>query len=135
MTIFANIHNCFKLWRDRRFLRRHGCETWREYDIRYDTDVNRSASRVREFYHGYPYVYCFENRDHPVYYWDIAVDGAYILNNWCENTCVDKYRLDFHRVYRNYWNEWEINEIGGGDYIFAAFKNERDYLLFSLKWI
>ena len=135
MTIFANIHNCFKLWRDRRFLRQHGCETWREYDIRYDTDVNRSASRVREFYYGYSYVHCFENRDHPVYYWDIAVDGAYILNNWCENTCVDKYRLDFHRVYRNYWNEWEINEIGGGDYIFAAFKNERDYLLFSLKWI
>jgi hypothetical protein len=31
-------------------------------------------------------------------------------------------------------NEWEINELGGGDYIFVAFKEQRDYTWFILRW-
>jgi hypothetical protein len=31
-------------------------------------------------------------------------------------------------------NEWHINELGGGDYIFAAFKDPEDFFIFRLKW-
>jgi hypothetical protein len=30
--------------------------------------------------------------------------------------------------------QWEINELGGGDYIFAAFKNEQDFNWFLMRW-
>lgn len=107
---------------------------WEHYRRQYDADHNYRASRVKDYFHGYPYVYVFENHNHDIYYWDIAVDGIYVASQWCEKNCKDKYRFDFLRVYQNYWGDWEINEIGGGDYIFAAFKNERDYMLFMLRW-
>jgi hypothetical protein len=30
--------------------------------------------------------------------------------------------------------EWEFNDLGGGDYIFVAFNNEKDYMMFLLRW-
>jgi hypothetical protein len=44
--------------------------------------------------------------------------------------------MDFHRAMNapgTAW-EWHINELGGGDYIFAAFKDPEDFFMFSLKW-
>jgi hypothetical protein len=125
-----------KTWRDRRFLKRHGVETWAQYNHRYDPDINWRATRVNDFYHGYPYVYCFENHRHEVYHWDVHLDGIYVLSQWCDNNCKSKFRFDFHRAMNapsTAW-EWHINELSGGDYIFAAFKNERDFLMFTLKW-
>jgi hypothetical protein len=52
---------------------------------------------------------------------------------WCNENCTDKFRFDFHRVLSTS-NGWEINEIGGGDYIFFACKNPKDYTLFLLRW-
>ena len=125
-----------KQWQDRRFLKRHGVETWAQYNRQYDPDINWRATRVKDFYQGYPYVYCFENRNHDVYYWDIGFDGTYVVGNWCDDNCKDKYRMDFHRVikYPSTANQWEMNDLGGGDYVFAAFKNERDFFMFALKW-
>jgi len=31
-------------------------------------------------------------------------------------------------------NEWEVNELGGGDYIFFACQDPQDYTLFLLRW-
>jgi hypothetical protein len=120
-------------WRERRFLAAHGCETREQYDYRYDPGVNRRASRVKDFYHGYPYVYCFENRDHDVYYWDVGIDGIYVLSQWCKENCTDKFRFDCHRV-SSTSSGWEIDGLGGGDYIFFACKNPKDYTLFLLRW-
>jgi hypothetical protein len=120
-------------WRERRFLKAHGCVTREQYDHRYDPGINRRASRVNDFYLGYPYVYCFENRGHDVYYWDLAIDGIYVLNQWCKENCTDKFRFDVHRVLST-TSGWKINELGGGDYIFFACKNPKDYTLFLLRW-
>ncbi len=123
-------------YKDRKFLKKHNCSTWKEYHKYNDPDVDRIASRIRYFYRGYPYMYCFENHNHDIYNWDLAYDGTYIVIDWCEKNCKDKFRLDGHRAIKcpATTNEWEINEIGGGDYYFAAFKNNRDYTLFLLRW-
>jgi hypothetical protein len=126
----------YKQWRDRRFLKRHGVETWAQYNHRYDPDINWRATRVNDFYHGYPYVHCFENHRHEVYHWDVHLDGIYVLSQWCEDNCKGKFRFDFHRAMNapgTAW-EWHINELGGGDYIFAAFKDPEDFFIFRLKW-
>lgn len=125
-----------KTWQDKRFLKRHGVETWAQYNHRYDPDINWRATRVNDFYHGYPYAYCFENHRHEVYHWDLGIDGTHVLGNWCEDNCKDKFRFDFHRAMNapgTAW-EWHINELGGGDYIFAAFKDPRDYTWFLMRW-
>ena len=132
-----------KQWRDDRFLKRHGVRTWAQYNHQYDSDINRSCTRIKDFYHGYPYWHIFENHKH--YCYELLYDygpggyryGYFDADDWCKDNCKDKYRFDIHRVikYPSTANQWEMNDLGGGDYIFAAFKNQRDFLLFSLRWV
>jgi hypothetical protein len=136
-NLVGSVKQWHREWKDSRFLKRHGCNSWKEYNRKYDLDYNPRATRLKDFYHGYPYFYCFENHEHDVYYWDLGLNGAYFVDKWCRENCTGKYRFDFHRAIKAPWydNEWSINEIGGGDYIFVAFKNEQDYLLFLLGWL
>jgi hypothetical protein len=48
----------------------------------------------------------------------------------------DKFRSDILRVIKcpATANEWELNDIGGGDALFYAFKDSRDYTMFLLRW-
>jgi hypothetical protein len=136
VSILTTIKEKYHAWKEHRFLKRHGVATWAQYNHRYDPDINWRATRVNDFYHGYPYVYCFENRRHEVYHWDVHLDGIYVLSQWCKDNCKDKFRFDFHRAMNapgTAW-QWHINELGGGDYIFVAFKNERDYTWFLMRW-
>lgn len=122
---------------DRRFLRQHGCADWKQFHHRYDPRVNYRASRIRNFYHGYPVFHCFENRQHQAYHWDVYQSGISQLQEWADANCAGRVRFDFHRVIKDPHgnDEWEVNEIGGGDYIFAAFENPNDYTLFALRWV
>lgn len=118
-------------WRERRFLRKHGCKNREQYNLKYDPLHNPIATRLVDFYHGYKYIYCFENDKHD------KISLLTVVTLWClEENLSGKWRLDVHRAmkYPSTGNEWERNEIGGGDYIFAAFTDERDYMLFLLRW-
>jgi hypothetical protein len=126
-----------KSYKDHLFLKKYNCKSWEEYHLRYDPDYNIRATKVKDIYHGYPYVYCFENPNHEIYIWDLGYDGSFVVNKWCKENLNEKFRFDFLRVIK--WppnsNEWEINEIGGGDYIFFACKSPIDYTLFKLRWV
>lgn len=132
-AILQLIQKRYREWRERRFLKAHGCKTREQYDHIFDPGINRRANRVKDFYLGYPYVYCFTDHNHPIYYLDLAFNGMFEPTKWCNENCTDKFRFDFHRVLSTS-NGWEINEIGGGDYIFFACKNPKDYTLFLLRW-
>ena len=131
-----NLVGMYRKWSENRFLKKHGCETWEDYMRKYDPDVDHLATEIKNFYHGYPYVYCFDNHNHPIYDWDIAYDGAYVATNWCKQNLKHKFRFDSHRAWRSSatGNEWSINDIGGRDYIFFACKDSTDYMMFLLKW-
>lgn len=149
MNLVEKIKDIYKLYKDRAFLKKHGCETWKEYNRKFDPDYNFRADRIQDYYHGYPYVYCFENRENFAYtlLYDYGPGGFRYgcddINDWCTEKLKGKFRIDVHRVHKmtpigidgkdgkfEFW----INEIGGSDYIFAAFKNERDYVNFLLRW-
>jgi len=141
LKIFEKARARYKAWKDQRFLKRHHCSSWEQYHRAYDPDVWQACGRIKDFYHGYPYVYCIDNVDHYAFQllYDYGPGGArwgyHVINQWCKENCKDKHRVDVHRVERNLWSrEWEMNEISGGDYPFFAFKNERDYVNFILKW-
>lgn len=132
--MFRRLRARWRLWRNQRFLKKNGCETWRQYRRRNDPDVCAWATRLKDYYQGYPYVHCFENQKHQFYQWDLGYDGSIEIIEWAEAHSEDKVRFDGHRCMKDYWGEWQINEIGGGDYYFAAFKNEQDCFLFKLRW-
>ena len=132
--LLTYLRTTVKNWRDNRFLKRHGCTSWEQYNRTFDPDYNIRASRVKDYYHGYPFVHCFENHKHIVYEWGIHIDGIYWLSQWCNKHCKGKYRFDFQRIIKNWEDEWEVNELGGTDYIFVAFKEQRDYTWFMLRW-
>ena len=132
-----------KNWINQRLLARKlhksGFRNWEAYHRWYDADVSRQASRVEDFYCGYPYVYCFENRSHHAYstIYDYGPGGHSVgvndIKEWCVQNIKDKIRFDYHRVYK-FQDNWRFDEMGGEDYIFVAFKSERDYLWFLMKW-
>lgn len=133
-TALARIRQFKESIRRKYILWKHGYKDWAVYQRMTDPDIMWTAIKIVDFYHGYRYVYCIENRNHQVYYWDLGMDGGWQLQQWCRKNCKDKFRFDAHRVIKNRWGEWEVNEIGGGDYVFAAFKSERDFNWFMLKW-
>jgi hypothetical protein len=122
-------------WREKRFLKKHGCENRAQYERMYDPDYNIRATRVKDYYFGYPYVHCFTDRDHTAYFVDLGWCGMPVIHQWCKENLKDKFRIDFLQVLKDsYTDEWEVNGIGGGDYYFIAFKNESDMIWFKLRW-
>lgn len=133
-NLFNQIKEAYHKWSERRFLKQHGVLTREQYDRKYDPDVFHPASRVKDFYHGYPHVYCFEDHNHGIYVWDLAYDGVYVADKWCKENLEGKFRFDFHRAMRSTANEWEVNELGGSDHIFFACQDSKDFTLFMLRW-
>jgi hypothetical protein len=123
-------------------LHRHGYKNWDMYVRMTDPDIFWGATNMVDFYHGYPYVYCIENRNHLAYHWEPGRDGDYQLQQWCRGACKDKFRVDWHRVSQQTpignngveAPEWWIDEFGGVDHVFAAFKSQCDYTWFALRW-
>ena len=132
----------FRKWKAKRKLEKSGYKSWEQYRRNNDPGITWRASRVKDFYRGYKYVYCFEDRKH--YAYELLYDygpggiryGASDIYDWCEKYARFKCRVDEHRVikYPSTGMEWEFNDIGGGDYIFAAFNDEKDYMMFLLRW-
>jgi len=133
--IVEKIKDSYLNWKEKLFLKKHGCENRAQYERRYDPDYNIRATRVKDYYHGYPYVHCVTDRDHTIYFWDLGWCGTTVIHSWCKENLKGKFRIDCLRVIKDrYTNEWEVNELGGGDYYFIAFKDESDMMWFKLRW-
>ena len=147
MKILRRIKAYYKLTKNQRFLKKHGCTTWRQYNRLFDPDVINRATLVSQYYHGYPYLCYFEEAppasqgDWRVWYQNMRA--------WCEKNCEDKFREDIHRVIRERglihneyddtitWSEideFSMNDVAGWDILFFAFKSEKDLIWFKLTW-
>jgi hypothetical protein len=134
MITLRRLQARWRLFKNQQFLAQHNCENWRQYRYHHDPDYNLRATRVRDKFHGYPYIYRFADHNHEAYYWDVGRDGIYVISQWCDQHLQDRYRFEMLRVLQDWDGEWSENCIGDGDYIFAGFKNEQDYTHFVLRW-
>lgn len=142
MKFIRRIKAFIRKYKAERKLEKSGYKSWDVYRRMRDPDVVYYANRVKDFYQGYKFVHCIENRNH--YAYELLYDygpggiryGADDIYDWMDKTARFKSRMDMHRVirYPSTANEWEFNDMGGGDYIFVAFKDEKDYMLFLLRW-
>jgi hypothetical protein len=135
-------------WSHQRKLKRLGYtqEAWIRVN---DPDIKRFADKVSDFYSGYPTVFEFTTtRGRPFTDYESWMGGYQTMIQWCKDNCQGKWREDIHRVTKQTglthigdgvdWletPEWIMCEIGGGDVLFFAFKDERDAMLFTLKWL
>lgn len=126
----------YKDWKEKRFLRKHGCATRKQYERRYDPDTDYYAHSIKQFYKGYEHIAIFP----PEGYADYGFHGVQPFFNsidemeeWCENNCVDKWRHDWHRGIRCI-NDFEFNGIGNEDIVSFVFKNTNDAMMFKLKF-
>lgn len=126
----------WKGYKEKRFLETYGCKTWREYERKFDPDYGPRARYVINAYHGYPHVWPHPNGDSPTHHdfilgWRTSND----MVAWCEKNCQGKWRNDWHRVFWDTtYNMYAINEMGGADIMFFAFKEESDFMWFTLVW-
>lgn len=150
--LMENVRDSLKgrwdFYRHAAYLKKRG---WTEDQYQHfeDPDVFRRADAVKDYYHGYEHLYVWENtRGNP---WERYNDWSECYNemiNWCKSNCRGKWRQDILRVTRKrMWHnqsdntvrytddgEWIMNELGGGDCLFFAFKDSRDCTMFLLRW-
>lgn len=127
-------------YRAERKLKKSGYLTWRAYRHNRDPGVSRYAQYVEDFYTDYPYIYACENPRH--YAYELIADygpggqwfGYEEMNKWCHEKIRWNFRCDAHRVWENSQGKMEFNDIGGIDIIYFAFKNEKDFTHFLLRW-
>lgn len=132
--IFATLKKSYHAKKRQKFLEKHGCYTEEEYSRRYDPDINWREDNIKRFYHGYPYVFVFTDPLGDI--WTRHGDwlqGLHAINEWCDGNIIHKYRPDIHRAMHSSWEGWSRNELAG-DYVFFAFKDEKDFVWFSLRW-
>ena len=136
----------YRKWRSERKLRKSFCSNWKQYRRAYDNKINSGTTSVKDFYYGYNYIVAFDDYNHSMYnFRDEYICGSFVkapdediwvmdeAAEWCDKRFFD-WRYDFHRVCKDFNGQWFINGIGDRDIVFFAFKHEKDYLHFMLRW-
>lgn len=111
--------------------------TEEQYQRYNDPGYNNRATRIKDIYHGYPYQHMFTTtRGDPWTQYLTWLECLSAITVWCDENCTGRWRHDIHRVIKtaSTSNEWQLNEIGGGDALFFAFERIEDLFLFKLKW-
>lgn len=123
-------------WKWDRILAKSGHKHWESYFRATDPDFNPRGRTIKDQFCGYPYVALvdYKKLDYRIdpmwgelYYGESA-------NAWCNKHCKGRFRWQWERVIMDHMGQYEPNGIGGTDELFFGFKNERDYIMFLLRW-
>lgn len=130
----TNLKNKWSFYRHAAYLKKMDW-TEEQYQDHNDPDRNIRASRIKDYYHGYAYIVVFESsQGDPWTRYPSWIQAYNAIEEWCYENCKEKWRTDIHRVIKNYWGDWEQNDLGGGDALFFAFKSQEDAFMFKLTW-
>ena len=122
-NVTESLKGRWDFYRHAAYLKKRGW-TEEQYQNYEDPDRNIRATRIKDYYFGYPYTHAFTS------------------TRWCKANCRGKFRSDILRVTKqtgiglngSTTEEWFLNDIGGGDALFYAFKDPKDYTMFCLRW-
>lgn len=133
-NVTDSLKDRWDFYRHAAYLKKRGW-TEEQYQRYEDPDKNDRANSIKDYYHGYAYFTTFESsRGDPWTRYPSWIDGYDAIQSWCKENCKDKWRTDIHRVIKDYCGNWQLNDVGGGDVLFFAFKSQEDCFMFKLKW-
>lgn len=136
----------YKAYKEQKFLREHGCETWEQYNDIHDPDRDPKKIFLKHIYHGYPYIHVFEDKNHYAYQLLHVFHPRYgidEINEWCKDNANHKFRIDGMNVIKTVkgWRSLLMTDIAKDNslirfkpYAVVAFKDQADYILFCLRW-
>lgn len=148
MQVIEDLKGRWDFYRHAAFLKKMDMSE-EQYQRTFDPDRNPRADVVADYYCGYPHVYVFTStRVAPFTLFPDWMSGYTAMTTWCDTQCKGKYRQDILRASKKrLWHnteqgtmessesgEWIIDELGGGDCLFFAFKDSKDYSHFLLRW-
>ena len=123
-------------WRWDLVLKRSGHTAWVHYFRHADPDFQYRGQTVREQFSGYPYLAIVPYAHLTVEVcgmWGPVASGRGVVD-WCNRNCRGKFRPQWERVIQDNAGQYCPNGIGGADELFFGFKDERDYIMFILRW-
>lgn len=126
----------FLEWSWDRALKRSGCRTWEFYFRVNDPDFYISGFTVKDQLFGYPYVALVDYKKLSLRFdpmWG-PIEHCEEILDWCYKNCRAKFRPHWERVTMDHEGQYLPNGIAGLDELFFGFKDERDYMLFLLRW-
>ena len=131
----------YKRWRETRFFKKHGVSSWKGYYLKYDPDYDARADTIRQMFFGYPYIAEITQASSLKAPEGWHHDGLQYLNSWLEISCKGKTRATIQRTMPTSYHyedgsvkhDWHLNEFCR-DALYVAFQDERDYIMFLLKW-
>lgn len=139
--MLTKIKEKYKQWQHQRYLRKMG---WTEkmYQRQIDPDCDMQARTVKDYFHGYPHLIVMKSAADWNRRYGSWSEGLRLATEWCEESCQDKFREDILRAFEQNGidllgrshPEWHINELSH-DVLVWAFKSEKDYINFLLKWM
>ena len=123
-------------WQWDRVLRKSRYTDWESYFIGTDPDYNPAGYTVKDQLVGYPYIALV-----PFKHLETTFDPMWgpfehckTIAEWCKKNCRRKFRQHWERVIQDHNGQYLPNGISGYDELFFGFKDERDYLMFVLRW-
>lgn len=119
-----------------RVLKNSGYHHWEQYFRANDPDYYAPGYTVRDQLFGYPYISLVSFRHLETVFEPLwgPIQNANHICEWCDNHCRGKYRWHWERVIMDHEGQYLPDGIAGTDELFFAFKDERDYLMFILRW-
>lgn len=123
-------------WQWDRVLHKSGHRSWLHYLRANDPDFYYPGYTVKDQFFGYPYVAKLDFAKLPTQFNPMfgPIQNCEKILDWCEQNCRGKYRNHWERVVVDHAGQYLPNGIGGTDELFFGFKDERDYILFTLRW-
>lgn len=123
----------FGHWQHKRYLKKMGW-TQQQYERQTDPDCNRLGHDIRDdYYHGYPYVMIYDSAGPWNNRFGNWTTGVNQMNKWCDENCTDRWRDDIIEA-RTEGGRWKQGFAMGDQIMCVAFKNERDFVHYSLMW-
>jgi hypothetical protein len=120
-----------------RVLKKSGWTDWRGYLRWNDPDFMPWGPTVKDQLFGYLYIHKVNYQSLPVRFDPLfgPIEHCTEMVEWCDKNCRGKYRNHWERVVLDHEGQYLPNGIGGTDELFFGFKDERDYLMFTLRWV
>ena len=135
------VRSKYQHWVDKRFLKKHHCRSWEQYNHIYDPRINREAENLVDYYVGYTAIVHarYAIVSNLLSWHDPLGASPYELTNWCKEHCKDEFRLDHIRG--SFINSKFVmstdsihNALQTAEY-FMAFNSEKDAMIFKMRWI
>lgn len=120
-----------------RHLKHSGYSNWYNYLRANDVNYFAAGRTVRDQLFGYEYIAKVDYTKLPTRFDPLfgPIEHCEEMVEWCNTNCRGKYRNHWERVIQDHDGQYLPNGIGGTDELFFAFKDERDYIMFTLRWV